>query len=202
MKHSEERRFVFRAFDNQAEGLGRRGIRPMELKSLRQKVLDMGRADGSINSYLIVVPFSLIPFKRQISAIDLGGGKGYAYLDPSLIRDVGKTKFPDTLYLLTSIEDGAVTCGTSPEEATRSLRKVKRRPMTVNHALAMLLQWPEVLWRHNVHLSGSRIQDERTGRLLVPDFYRYAARLKMKQDPANATDENWGTPSYGRVVVP
>lgn len=185
---------------DQISKLRQKGFDTSELDRVLERVerLNLGDPDA-----LLVIPFNIIPFEKQLEAVDLGSSKkAYTFLDPKLLIDLQqKMKLPQVPYLLMGIEDGTAMLGKSPEEASKLLFEQRRRPMTVNQGLSLVLHRPEILSHHNIHLSGSGIRDAETREVFAPDFYVYAGRLKMKRDAADDADPRWGTPSY-RDIIP
>lgn len=167
-----------------------------------RKLREASAAYNERPDVLIVLPFNILSFEKQLARVDLGHKKrAYTFLDPSHLSDVGRIKLPEEPYLLLDVEDGTKMLGKSPREATKLLKQERRYPFTVNHGLSLVIHSPEVIFHHNLHLSGSRIKDAQSGKLYVPDFYVYANRLKMKRDEAGDADARWGTPSYRDLVI-
>lgn len=193
---------LLQSFDMQLAKIRSAGIETGETGILRDRIPDViSLSSGAHQPLLIVIPFAVAPFADQYSKVNLGSKKGsYTFLDARLISDCNP-QLPDRPYLITDVDDGREALNVSPNDCETRFASQRRGIGTVNQCLAAIIQHPEVLNHHYIQCSGSRIRDERSAALYVPDFYVFARRLKMKREEPDDADPRWGTLSYRDVIV-
>jgi hypothetical protein len=148
----------------------------------------------------LVIPFSLLSLEEQLAMIDIGGGPGYAFLSGSAIENLYG---PETVnpYLISDIENGAMTRGQSPITCCDVLQIQKRVPLNACETIAFMRKYPNLIYKHKLIASGSRIRDERDQKAYSVCFDIFSKQIKMKREHPDRGDELFGSPSYGALIV-
>lgn len=102
------------------------------------------------------------------------------------------------LYYAYDIEDGAATLGMSPAEAVTALRAVRRYPLSVYEANA-LVNYTDVLTRHSVFAPATRFSQDQS---CVAGLHNFTGGGGWVDDgpglawfPDSTVHPRWGTPS-------
>lgn len=124
--------------------------------------------------FVVVIPRTLVPVKRQVEVTALGARQGMVKLDPLVPEDFTDTvRVPDKKpYLLTDIDRGDAFRNRTPAAACLALARQHRLPLTIDEGVAILLTFPGFLMRnHCFSLAGSRHPGDKR----VPAFWINAA---------------------------
>lgn len=85
--------------------------------------------------FIPVVPLTYSTAHNQMTMVRNGDKKGYASLEPTIIRDLIKT--PREPYFIFNVEDGETALGKNQENVARALRKAMRSYLTVAETIAL-----------------------------------------------------------------
>ncbi len=183
-------------FDNQIATLKDRGT-PEQIVELlaNQRSSVIGKASEMMFEnghvpFLPVIPRTYRSPYDLMSAVRHGDTVGYTNLNPTSITD--KVEAPDEPYYIYDVEDGKSTKGKSSESAEKIFKSQKRSPLTATEVMALTTH-ADVLSRHNVWASGSRLVSADS----VPHVWLSDGKPELDWDYADNSNSKWGSPSLG-----
>jgi len=169
----------------------------MPLKEHLIKLSEMEFEEGHI-PFIIVVGEKLLPLKKKIQLMEVGGKKGFTTLNLSELKTADGVEIPESLaYLAVDVENGKAMLGRIPNEAVKQFKKEGRSPLTAEEGVAVILQHPEILKDHYMDLPGSR-----RGGDLVAGLWLSEGEPGLSWDLASGSLSKWGSASCGSRVEP
>ena len=119
----------------------------------------------------VVSPYDTVPLLRLAGStkpgrVDRNHGEG----DLDGYHPIEGCEPPAAAYLLVGVERGEEFCNVRPEDATRTIRRRGRSPLTIDEGIALVAQVPETLEKNKCFmLAGSRRHDRRVPALWISE---------------------------------
>ena len=119
----------------------------------------------------IASPYDTVPLLRLAGStkpgrVDRNHGEG----DLDGYHPIEGCEPPAAAYLLVGVERGEEFCNVRPEDATRTIRRRGRSPLTIDEGIALVAQVPETLEKNKCFmLAGSRRHDRRVPALWISE---------------------------------
>jgi Family of unknown function (DUF5701) len=118
-----------------------------------------------------VVMRDRVPPRDAIAMVQLGGRPGFTTMEPD---DLARFEPTDAVelpvagaYALVDVDPGREFLGVTPDEALPAILERGRSPLTIEEAIAVIRQHPEILERDRFSILGSRCGDRRVPAIWV-----------------------------------
>ena len=144
--------------------------------------------------FLIVIPEWTVRLNEQVKMMGSSpDNAGIIDLNVATLRLADGVEVPRTPYVIFNVENGEATRGMSAEYCTKWFKKIGRLSLTVEEGIALVTQFPEILSRHSVDLSGSRVNLDD-----VPGICLMDGRPHLSSSWIDGRYDAWGSASCTR----
>jgi hypothetical protein len=121
----------------------------------------------------VVVIRDRVPPEDAIAMLELDGRPGFTTMDAddlARFRPTDSVELPEgRAYALVDVDAGGDFLGVTPEDALPEILARGRSPLTIDEAIAVVAQHPEILEGHRFSILGSRCGDRRVPAIWVSD---------------------------------